>query len=100
LLPPLSHHMHHSTDHDLVGKMLGIVPIWDRLFGTWCDLDPEILPLGVTDASYNSRHFLRETWRDLGDFGASVRDIAVRRPEERPARDGTPFAEISGPTVR
>ena len=72
IVPPLGHRMHHSSDAKHRDKMLSILVLWDRMFGTWLDLDGTDVKLGVTDASYNSGNFLREFWRDLAAFGRGM----------------------------
>ncbi len=74
LITPAAHRIHHSTKPAHFNSNLGILSIWDRLFGTYIAPTPEeIIDLGVgqpDQKKYNTDHFLAEImacfWRWLG----------------------------------
>lgn len=42
LITPIQHRYHHGRDKKFYNKNFGIIPLWDRIFGTWMDYDPSI----------------------------------------------------------
>jgi sterol desaturase/sphingolipid hydroxylase (fatty acid hydroxylase superfamily) len=74
LITPAAHRIHHSTKPAHFNSNLGILSIWDRLFGTYIAPTPgEIIDFGVgqpDQKNYNTDHFIKENmacfWRWLG----------------------------------
>jgi sterol desaturase/sphingolipid hydroxylase (fatty acid hydroxylase superfamily) len=70
---PYVHQVHHSSNLEYLDKNHGgIFTIWDRLFGTWQDVDPNIKPVyGVLHGPKNYNpieaniHEFRDIWNDL-----------------------------------
>jgi sterol desaturase/sphingolipid hydroxylase (fatty acid hydroxylase superfamily) len=84
LIPPAGHRLHHSLNPVHAGKLLGIIPLWDRLFGTWCDVDEKTItqPVGVAETYYNSGSILREIFQDFVLFARSTWQMLARRHTE------------------
>ncbi len=87
LIPPAGHRIHHSSDPAHVSVNLGIVVLWDRLFGTWRGSGIGTESIGVVGVPYNSGRYLEEAWRDLLVFlrallkmGTRARGVTIARP--------------------
>jgi sterol desaturase/sphingolipid hydroxylase (fatty acid hydroxylase superfamily) len=53
IVPPAAHILHHAKDPAYFNKNFGgVLPIWDRVFGTWI-LSTEIPEFGTNNAQYN-----------------------------------------------
>jgi sterol desaturase/sphingolipid hydroxylase (fatty acid hydroxylase superfamily) len=51
LMSPVGHRLHHSVELEDAGKNLSMVPLWDRLFGTWSGKS-YVGSVGVTGPSW------------------------------------------------
>ena len=75
LQSPVHHRLHHILDATEPTGHFSLVPLWDRVFGTWRGDTDQSLVIGV---STPYRHGLwlvpRDMWRDYCDF---VQGIAV-----------------------
>jgi len=78
LITPAAHRIHHSTNPDHYNSNLGILSIWDRMFGTYIAPTPgEVIDLGLgqpDQKNYNTGHFFIEI---IACFG---RWLGLRKP--------------------
>lgn len=84
---PLDHRMHHILDmSDGPGLNYSLLPLWDRLHGTWRPGGTPTLAIGVTDREY--RHGLwvmPDLVRDYVDFLKNVGEsVGLRRRHPAP----------------
>jgi sterol desaturase/sphingolipid hydroxylase (fatty acid hydroxylase superfamily) len=108
LTTPATHILHHATNPEYIGKNLGAMfNVWDRLFGTYVELDPAIPPELGTRSGYQTHDGALSQWvfpRELVNAArgaASFRDavrVFLKRPGWRPpgvalARAPRPRAE-------
>jgi len=86
LVPPAGHRLHHSIDSKNSGKLLAILPVWDRMFGTWCPITPADInaPVGVSEGHYNSGNVFRELGHDFAEFAQRTAKIVGLRISTRP----------------
>ena len=70
LITPAAHRIHHSTNPIHFNSNLGILSIWDRMFGTYiAPTAGEIIDLGVgqpDQKNYNTDHFFKENMACFG----------------------------------
>ena len=71
LITPQAHRIHHSTAPEHFNSNLGILSIWDRMFGTYTPPKGERIDLGVEDReNFNTDRFFAEImavfWRWIG----------------------------------
>jgi sterol desaturase/sphingolipid hydroxylase (fatty acid hydroxylase superfamily) len=62
LIDPSLHRIHHSSDPRFYDKNFGILSVYDRMFGTWQDIDqpPRQIPIGFeADPLHNQGHPIR-----------------------------------------
>ncbi|CAN5495902.1 hypothetical protein BH10PSE3_BH10PSE3_32610 [soil metagenome] len=72
---PLHHRLHHSLNRMPIN--LGLLPIWDRLFGTWRDAPRQAMRIG-TPAPYRHGVWIGpDLWRDYCEFGAGVKKLVI-----------------------
>ncbi len=65
---PTHHRRHHSFEMSDRALHLGLIPLWDRLFGTWSERRPTDDRIGV-DAPYRHGAWIAaDMWRDYMDF--------------------------------
>jgi sterol desaturase/sphingolipid hydroxylase (fatty acid hydroxylase superfamily) len=83
---PRHHRLHHVLDiTDGVGNF-GLLPIWDRLFGTWREAPQEDWAIGVSTPYRHGAWINVDMWRDYVDFWAGLKSsIAKRIPDARRA---------------
>jgi sterol desaturase/sphingolipid hydroxylase (fatty acid hydroxylase superfamily) len=65
LYSPHGHRIHHSVDPIHLNKNFGETsPIWDRIFGTWCDeqKNSEEIEIGIPNNCFNQNGFLHDYW--------------------------------------
>jgi sterol desaturase/sphingolipid hydroxylase (fatty acid hydroxylase superfamily) len=71
LITPAAHRIHHSDVSEHYNKNLGILSIWDRMFGTYLPPSEKTLSYGVPDRdNFNTDRFVSEMmaclWRWIG----------------------------------
>ena len=67
LITPAAHRIHHSTNPSHFNSNLGILSIWDRLFGTYIPPGDDVTELGVPDRkNFNTGRFFTEIFTCLG----------------------------------
>ncbi len=66
---PVHHRLHHIFDYkkDGVGHY-GLLPLWDRLFGTWKGDADQSLAIGVDEPYHQGYSFWKDIVRDYADF--------------------------------
>lgn len=65
---PLHHRLHHKLDTTLPASNFSLVPVWDRLFGTWADACDPHVPIGVTAPYRQGVWVVPDLLRDYRDF--------------------------------
>ncbi|MGE0489176.1 MAG: sterol desaturase family protein [Vulcanimicrobiota bacterium] len=74
LVTPATHIVHHATNPRYLGKNLGAMfTIWDRLFGTHVELDPDDPPVLGTRRGYETHSGARSQWIFFRDLLAAAR---------------------------
>jgi sterol desaturase/sphingolipid hydroxylase (fatty acid hydroxylase superfamily) len=75
---PLHHRLHHRLD--LVGpaKHLGLMPIWDRMFGTWDGQVNGKIVIGVDTPYRHGAWILPDLARDYRDFLLDTTDVVLK----------------------
>lgn len=81
---PLHHRLHHSLNRMPIN--LGILPIWDRLFGTWRDAPKQAMSIGTPAPYHHGAGVLLDIWRDYRAFWSGIGTL-VAKPFRRPRRD-------------
>lgn len=90
---PLHHRLHHSLNRMPIN--LSLLPIWDRLFGTWRDAPRQSMRIGTPAAYHHGAGVLLDIWRDYREFWTGVKTLVVKRlPQPRPRRDETPDGAV------
>lgn len=75
---PRHHRLHHVLDiTDGVGNF-GLLPIWDRLFGTWRDPPQGDWAIGVSAPYQHGAWIAADMWRDYVDFWAGLKSSVAR----------------------
>jgi sterol desaturase/sphingolipid hydroxylase (fatty acid hydroxylase superfamily) len=87
---PLHHRLHHSLNRMPIN--LSLLPIWDRLFGTWRDAPKQAMRIGTPTDYRHGAGILADVWRDYREFWTGVGAL-VAKPFRRPRRgDASPVA--------
>ena len=61
LITPAAHRIHHSTAPEHFNSNLGILSIWDRMFGTYVDPTDEPINFGVPEQeNFNTDRYFTE----------------------------------------
>jgi alkylglycerol monooxygenase len=82
LTTPATHVLHHATNPKYIGKNLGAMfNVWDRLFGTYVELDAADPPRLGTRTGYETHDGARSQWIFVRNLLATVR--AARSLRER-----------------
>ncbi len=68
LQSPLNHRLHHKLSMTEPTGHFGIVPLWDRLFGTWRGTPAPDLAIGVTRPYRHGYWVIADLLRDYVDF--------------------------------
>lgn len=69
IFSPAHHRLHHSIRPEYYGKNLGSsLVIWDRLFGTYCDPDPEVNTFGIPNNKYNQKGYFSDVLLTIKSF--------------------------------
>ena len=78
---PVHHRLHHILDYkkDGVGHY-GLLPLWDRLFGTWKGDANQSLAIGVDEPYNQGFGFWKDIVRDYLDFGARLFRLVTGKP--------------------
>jgi len=63
---PRHHRLHHCMNRIPVN--LGLLPVWDRLFGTWREAPARPMPIGVAAYYRHGAWILPDVWRDYAEF--------------------------------
>ena len=91
---PLHHRLHHSLNRMPVN--LALLPIWDRLFGTFRDAPRVAMRIGTPTPYRHGLWFVPDLWRDYREFWAGLRTLVVKRlPHLRRGRTTVPVADAS-----
>jgi sterol desaturase/sphingolipid hydroxylase (fatty acid hydroxylase superfamily) len=85
---PLHHRQHHKLDMTEPTSNYSLVPLWDRMFGTWAAANDPRLPIGVARPYRHGLWIIPDLLRDYRDFwlaltGRSRDEAAPERPPER-----------------
>ena len=79
LQSPLHHRLHHKLSMETPTGHFGLLPVWDRLFGTWTGGESAGMPIGVS-APYRHGFWIGpDLLRDYWDFWRGV--LGRRAPE-------------------
>lgn len=65
IISPYAHRIHHSMEPTHFDKNFGsILPIWDRIFGTWSTETKEtgLIAIGLPENVYNQHNFFYDYW--------------------------------------
>ena len=86
---PVHHRLHHRLD--LVGpaKHLGLMPIWDRMFGTWDGQVNGKIVIGVDTAYRHGAWIVPDLVRDYRDFLVDTTDVVLTTIGLRRRREAT-----------
>lgn len=79
LQSPLHHRLHHKLSMETPTGHFGLLPVWDRLFGTWTGGERPGLPIGVAARYRHGFWIAPDLLRDYWDFW---RGVAGRRAPE------------------
>lgn len=74
---PLHHRLHHSLNRTPVN--LGLIPIWDHLFGTWREAPALPMKIGVATPYRHGAWIAPDIWRDYRDFWSGLFRLAWTR---------------------
>ncbi|CAN5441605.1 hypothetical protein BH10PSE4_BH10PSE4_46290 [soil metagenome] len=88
---PLHHRLHHSLNRMPIN--LALLPIWDRLFGTWRDAPQHAMRIGTPAPYRHGAWFAPDLWRDYCEFWAGLRALVGKR-FARPGRGQTPTVPV------
>lgn len=86
---PLHHRLHHSLNRMPIN--LGLLPIWDRLFGTWRDAPQQAMRIGTPAHYRHGAWFVPDMWRDYCEFWTGLRTLVAKRMR----RAGAPSVTLS-----
>ncbi|MFL5347060.1 MAG: sterol desaturase family protein [Hyalangium sp.] len=87
---PAIHICHHSRNRRYLGKNLGaLFTLWDRMFGTYVEVDPADPPLLGTPRGYETHDGAKAQWIFFRDI-ASAFKLAKTWPEKLKAVFGRP----------
>jgi sterol desaturase/sphingolipid hydroxylase (fatty acid hydroxylase superfamily) len=83
LQSPLHHRLHHKLDMSQPTGHFGIMPVWDRLFGTWSGRSDKGVAIGV-DTDYRQGFWvIPDLFRDYCDFWKGLAGQRTIAPSER-----------------
>ncbi len=74
---PSHHRLHHSLNRLPIN--LGLLPVWDRLFGTWRDAPSRPLPMGAPTPYRQGAWIGPDIWRDYQEFWTGAWRLLVGR---------------------
>ena len=74
---PLHHRLHHSLNRMPIN--LGLLPIWDRLFGTWRDAPQQAMRIGTPAHYRHGAWFVPDMWRDYCEFWTGLKALTLKR---------------------
>jgi sterol desaturase/sphingolipid hydroxylase (fatty acid hydroxylase superfamily) len=76
---PVGHRMHHALLNDSEPACnFALVPLWDRLFGTWRGGGSQQSVVGVSTPYRHGAWFFHDLWRDYCDFLREMRSLLRR----------------------
>jgi len=73
ILSPMHHRLHHSVNYNEYGKNIGVVAIWDHLFGTYMEPPKEEIILGNKLRRYRESNIIKILWVDFIDSLVVIR---------------------------
>ena len=73
---PLHHRLHHSFSRMPFNS--GLLPIWDRLFGTWREVPTTPMKLGTVTPYRQGLWIGPDIWRDYREFWSGLRKTTSR----------------------
>lgn len=68
LQSPVHHRLHHILDTTEPVGHFSLVPLWDRMFGTWRGDTDQSLVIGVSTSYRHGLWLMPDLWRDYCDF--------------------------------
>lgn len=82
LIGPRAHRLHHSTNPEHAGKNLGVLVLWDKLFGTYDSGVDKKYTYGVDDERFNSglgasREMMASYWSGLSVTARELRKMSL-----------------------
>jgi len=89
---PLHHRLHHSLNRMPIN--LALLPIWDRLFGTWRDAPRHAMRIGTPAPYRHGAWFVPDMWRDYREFWAGLGALVAKRLS-RARRGETPTVTVN-----
>jgi sterol desaturase/sphingolipid hydroxylase (fatty acid hydroxylase superfamily) len=72
LQSPVHHRLHHVLNTTGRYTHLGLIPLWDHVFGTWRDDGDPSLPIGVATPYRHGGWLAQDLWRDYCDFWRGI----------------------------
>lgn len=81
ILSPAGHRLHHSIATEHTDKNFSVTPLWDHLFGTYCEPIAQPIPVGIREQAHNQRFFLLEIASDA--WRLVCYPVHARRTAER-----------------
>jgi sterol desaturase/sphingolipid hydroxylase (fatty acid hydroxylase superfamily) len=69
---PLHHRQHHKLDTTEPAANFSLVPLWDRLFGTWAEETDWRMPIGVAAPYRQGVWVIPDLLRDYRDFWLAI----------------------------
>jgi sterol desaturase/sphingolipid hydroxylase (fatty acid hydroxylase superfamily) len=77
-LAPVNHRLHHKLDISEPVGHFGVIPIWDRMFGTFTGKADADLTIGVAERYSRGSRFLVDLVRDYLDFWVALGRVVLR----------------------
>ena len=65
---PIHHRLHHGLEAQYHHCNFSTVPLWDHLFGTWCEAPDRAFAIGVDHPYRHGGSTLIDMWRDYCDM--------------------------------
>jgi sterol desaturase/sphingolipid hydroxylase (fatty acid hydroxylase superfamily) len=75
---PNHHRLHHALDTTPPTANFSLIPLWDRMFGTWRDGGSQQTAIGVSEPYRHGLWIVPDLWRDYCEFVAGV-FLSLRR---------------------
>lgn len=72
---PVNHRFHHRRDPSKPACNFSLLPVWDRLFGTWEEGGSQATVIGVGEPYRQGAWILPDMWRDYREFLVGLADL-------------------------